>query len=240
MIDFLGLVLSALGAISGFVWVRAAIIRYVRHRSFHDLFPKTSEIVVTCSTRRSNTELVNIPTTVEDSLAQAAVQVAFSKYGIPHRVKLHNQLTQDEKAGNLFLIAGVRSNTIMAELNDAGLLPLRFKACSTGRYIIVDHAGQDLHPEPQPGVQDYAVVGVLRNPWSRPGSSARIYFAAGLDGMGTWAAASQLVDGSRYLGRILRANDITPRGGFEGLITAHSAGALPPTTSIGKVVSLQL
>jgi len=237
--EVLTLVLSVIGAISGFVLIWNLIVQYVRDRSFYRLFPKHSDIIITCSTRRSSNEAVNIPTTVEDSLAQASVQVAFTKYGIAHRVKLHNHLTHDEKVGNLFLIAGLRSNVIMAELNEAGLLPFRFTPTPTGGHIIVNRANQKMHPDTQPGVYDYAIVGILKNPWAPPESSARIYFAAGLDGLGTWAAATQLVEKPRHLCRYLKAHDISTRSGFEALLKASSLGALSPSTSIGEVVPLQ-
>lgn len=220
------------------MFIRNLIVQYTRDRSFYRLFPKHSEVIITCSTRRSSDEAVNIPTTVEDSLAQAAVQVAFARYGIVHRVKLHNQLTDQEKAGNLFLIAGLRSNVIMAQLNDAGLLPFRFKPAPGVGHIIVNHSNQKMHPETEPGVSDYAIVGILKNPWAPPESPARIYFAAGLDGLGTWAAAAQLVEAPRHLCRVLEAYDVSTRGGFEALLEVSSVGALSPSTAIMKVVPL--
>src|SRR5947207_1859682 len=106
-----GIVLGCLGAIGGVIWLTDQLQTRIRARAFFELFSLSDEIlIVVPSLGRSGP---NITMTFEDALACATAQTAFVKHGLSYRVKLHTQITPDDRASNLLLIGGEIVNDVM-------------------------------------------------------------------------------------------------------------------------------
>ncbi|HEU4758997.1 MAG TPA: hypothetical protein VFT91_03345, partial [Dehalococcoidia bacterium] len=101
----------------------------------------------------------NIPTTIEDSMAQAAIQSQFVQYGIGQEVWLHYSIPQERRAEHLFLICGPVSNSVSRALfsSQAVGIPFTFDV-SDPDWKILNKYHRPAHPPPQPGVEDYAIL----------------------------------------------------------------------------------
>jgi hypothetical protein len=232
--QIISILLSALGAVGGLLWLRSKWIERVTERSFYQLFPPTHEVLIVCATRSDLVVAPNVPTTVQDALAQAAIQAAFVRHGIPHRVKLHTQVSAEERMGDLFLVAGPGSNSLTKEFLAAVNFSFTFKGSQSDAYRIVDRKGHQLHPECDGAEDDYSILAAIRNPWAPPTRKARIYLAAGIEGLGTWGAASYISDSAGRLCKILRAHDIDCREGFEVLLCVKSSGPHTPNCNVAR------
>lgn len=216
--EIVGLVLGSLGAIGGLLWVRDKAKRRLTARAFWRIFdidPAERVVVVVptggkCSDRDGpdSTPLPgpNIITTVEDSMARAAVYGALIAHGITPEVRLHSTLSEDDRAEHLVLICGPAGNCVTRDLlARTDLLHHYTFFRDDGQWSIKDAEHTIVHAQTDGATLDYAVIAKYRNPWSRPTERRNVYVVAGLEGLGTWGAAYFLATQADVLVRYLKA-----------------------------------
>lgn len=215
--EIVGLVLGCLGAIGGLLWVRDYVKRRLTGRAFWRIFdidPTERVIVVVptggkCSDRdgpdSAPTPGPNILTTVEDSMARAAVYGALIAHGITPEVRLHSTISEDDLAEHLVLICGPAGNCVTRDLLARTDLfhPYTFSR-DDGQWSIREADHTVVHAYTDGTTLDYAVIAKYRNPWST--ERRNVYVLAGLEGLGTWGAAQFLVTQSDVLVRYLKAS----------------------------------
>lgn len=224
----INVVLAILGAIGGIVWLVDQFKRQVRERAFYCVFPKGEEVIIVVPSLGQSGP--NITMTFEDALACATVQNELARHGIHFRIKLHTQVTLEDRESNLFVIGGEVVNNLMAAVAVAAPLPVRAQMTTVGTQLL-DRTGNVVHPGIRFGETDYAIIAVLSNPWSSA-RGKRLYLAAGAEGIGTWAAALQLAANTRLLRKRLQGLDISLRTHFEAVLNVRVRGHQLPTTSV--------
>jgi len=222
----MNVILAMLGSIGGLLWLIELFRKKVQSRAFFSLFPSNQEVVIVVPSLGQSGP--NITMTFEDALACATVQAEFIRHAIPYRVRLHTQVSNEDRAANLFVIGGEVVNQVMAAAASAIRLAVRAEPTPSGTQIR-DHTGHVVHPAIRGGETDCAMIGVLRNPWSDD-PYKRVYVAAGAEGIGTWAAALQLTTASASLLERLRALNVSPKDYFQAIFDVRVNGHQRPTT----------
>lgn len=229
----LNIVLAVLGAIGGAVWLVDQFKARLSSRAFFQVFKPYEEVVIVVPSLGQSGP--NITMTFEDALACATAQTELVKQHVPYRVKLHTQVTPDDRAQNLFIIGGEVVNEVMAAIAAEIQLPIRAEPNIAGTQI--KHRGVTVHPPLQLGQTDYAIIGVLRNPWAND-PTKRAYIAAGAEGVGTWAAVLQLTANAQQLAKHLRAHDISAKGHFQAVLDVEVHGYQLPASFIRRAIQL--
>jgi hypothetical protein len=229
----LNVIFTLLGAIGGVVWLVNQFKTRLSARAFFSVFRAGEEIVIVVPSLGHSEP--NITMTFEDALACASAQTEFVRHHVPYKVRLHTQITPDDRSQNMFIIGGEVVNDVTAAVASAAQLPVRAEPNTAGTQIT--YRGVTLHPPLQFGKTDYAIIGVLQNPWSND-PRKRVYIAAGAEGVGTWAAALQLTANAQQLARHLRAHDISAKGHFQAVLDVEVRGYQLPASYIRRVIQL--
>lgn len=200
-----GIILGILGSIGGILWLLEKYKKLLKDRAFWNIYDieKNSRIILVIPTggKCFDTEIEsaeeyqadpNLITTIEDSMAKASILSNLIDHGIQPEVKLHTQIDDLDKMEHLFLICGPVGNLLSRELLTRHDVPFPYKFVKNKTWEIQDAEGNPLHPEADFIKRDYAIMAKFSNPWSTSERPTNIYFAAGIEGLGTWAASYQL------------------------------------------------
>lgn len=236
MVQVLSFMLSAIGAVGGIVLFHNLIRQRLRDRALGQLFGfgDHDRVFIVCSTQ-GDIGQAGVPTTYEDAMAQATLQTRFAERGIHYSVKLHTELTTNEKEGHLVLIGGPVANSVTRDLLARETVGLRYNFRPKGEWwvIVRCHNGKTVHSDPVLGEEDYGIVAKLRNPWSRSQSPTFIYLVAGVYGLGTWGAVHHLVNRTRHLKSRYKVDHETNfRHGFWAIIKSEGRQGQAPDTEV--------
>lgn len=237
----IGLILGVLGAIGGVLWLKDKYKRNFKDSSFWKVYnvdrSDTIFLVVPsggkCSDQEGpETQLTqaspNIITTVEDSMAKGAILGSLIEKGLGQEIRLHSVLSETEKQEHLFLICGPAGNLISQSLlnNQRFLFPYKFAKDVIWR--IKDDKNSIIHPDVDSVTKDYAIIAKLPNPWSHPDYPKNLYFAAGIEALGTWGASHFLSNKTekiiQYLEGPCRVNG---KSYFVGIVSVERQNNLP-------------
>jgi hypothetical protein len=205
-LDLAGLVIGLVGAPGGIVWFYDFYRRRLRGRAFWKIFGACREerllLVIPSGGKCFDVDdpeknyippNPNLITTVEDSMAKGLILEGMLRNGIIIDIALHTDISSTARAGNLFLICGPVGNQVSRALLSRRDLNLPFKFKRDGTWKIVDSQGSVVHPDVDSIKSDYAIAAKLENPWAPSDRPAKIFLAAGIEGLGTWGAASLLI-----------------------------------------------
>lgn len=200
-------------------------------RLYHLPLPSRSAVKIICPSQPSDLGR-NVPTTFEDSAAQALVQAALLRRRVEAGLMLHTAVSDLDKRDNLFLVCGPAGNTVTQSVLETVKLPFLF-AQIAGSWKIVDRDGNVAHPDPSAPHTDYGIAATLNNPWSL--EERRIWLAAGIRGLGTLGAARLMTE---------RINLLRAHAGsrlnesFAALIEAKHAEPGPPEVAVLRLLHL--
>lgn len=214
----IGLILSVLGAIGGILWVKDKFHLHLRERAFWSIFTiqRTARILVVVPTggrcvdrdspNCSTSPAPNVITTIEDSMARACVIASLIDHGFNPEIRIHSALTAEERRENLILICGPAGNCVSRDILMRSDIPHHFTFCHSEKgWLIVDGVGKPIYNETDSVQRDYAILTKYPNPWASLGAPRTIYFVAGIEGLGTWGAASVLASHGDLLMSHLKA-----------------------------------
>jgi hypothetical protein len=213
----------------------------VRARLVKDLFPLSPErrLIIICPSQSNPADSPNVATTHEDALALAALLGKCVEHGIAHSVKLHTQITDDDKAQDLFLICGPGGNSVTKALFNIPSAGIGFHFLqSESGWSVVGNDNQPVHPKVDGRERDYGVLARLRNPWARPGHPTFVYLAAGIHGLGTWGATYCLSNDVPRLAGQLRSTvgRFGPDTRFTAVVEVLRQGVSSPLVHLQRAV----
>lgn len=213
----------------------------VRARLVKDLFPLSEQrrLIIICPSQSSAADSPNVATTHEDGLALAALLGKCVEHGIAHSVKLHTQVTDDDKAQDLFLICGPGGNTVTKQLFGTPSVGMAFHFVESSRgWNIVGNDEQPVHPTVDGRDRDYAILARVRNPWARPSHPTFVYLAAGIYGLGTWGATYYMANDAPSLAAHLRTGvgNFGSETRFAAVVEVCRQGVSSPIVRLQKAV----
>ena len=195
-------------------------------RNFWNIFDlaKNEKIILVMPTAETFTSKSpldpNTITTIEDSMAMSSIISAFLDHGIEPKIKVHTEITEQDKEEHLILICGPVGNKITKELFTTRTMRFPFRFFYNGKsWEIKDENGDVVHPEKN-STKDYAIMAKLSNPWSHE-HPKKIYLAAGIEGLGTWGAGCYLSKKVTGITKELKWRRASERSNFMSVVSVN-------------------
>lgn len=246
MIEIISMILAVIGSIGGLLWLIERYRRWRGRKSFWKIYgiEENEKIILVVPTggkcidkdltsQNQPEDFPNIITTIEDSRAKASILRTFLDHGIQLEVKLHSQISDQEKMEHLFLICGPVGNLVSRELLARQDVSFHYKFVKDGIWKICDANGYQVHPEVDLINRDVAIIAKLQNPWSSSERPRYIFFAAGLEGLGTWGAAFTLSQKAEKVIQYLKGQcEVDGNSKFVGVVSVVRQINNPPLTEI--------